>query len=211
MSDHVTHLLDAYLDDELGPTDRQRVTQHLAVCAACHSDLLARQTLSTWIRSLPEDLPFTPGERFTAQVMLRLPPRQAVTVQPTNALVWGVPMALLTIWSVLQIMWGTIAWLRLGAQSGLLASEAPGLLTTGTRSLWLALLTLLGSAAPSPSLQAILQWLQQADRWLGEWLGVLIWQAQIALLYLIWLVLWGWRQFWATTSAPERTNAMKSA
>lgn len=211
MSDHVTHLLDAYLDDELGPTDRQRVTQHLAVCAACHSDLLARQTLSTWIRSLPEDLPFTPGERFTAQVMLRLPPRRTTTAQSAHALVWSAPLVLLILWSALQVVWGVITWLRLGAQSGLLANGAPDMLTTGTRSLWLSLLTLLGSAAPSPSLQAILQWLQQADRWLGEWLGVLIWQAQIALLYLIWLVLWGWQQFWATTSTPERTNAMKSA
>lgn len=211
MSDHVTHLLDAYLDNELRPAERQRVAQHLAICAACHHDLLARQTLSAWIRTLPEDLPLTPGERFTAQVMLRLPPRRAATAQPSNALVWGVPLALLIIWSVLQVIWGAITWPRLGAQSGLLTNEAPGLFTTGTRSLWLALLTMLGSAAPSPTLQALLQWLQQADRWFGEWLGLITWQAQIALFYLIWLLLWGLHRYRAHPSPSEPIHTMKSA
>ncbi|MCX8024538.1 MAG: zf-HC2 domain-containing protein [Thermanaerothrix sp.] len=210
MSDHVTHLLDAYLDGELRPAERQRVAQHLATCATCHHDLQARQTLSTWIHPLPEDLPLTPGERFTAQVMLRLPPRQTATAQPAHALVWAVPLVLLIVWSALQVIWGAITWLRFGAQSGLLASEAPGWLTLGTRSLWLALLTLLGSTAPSPALQTVLQWLQQADHWLGEWLGLFTWQAQIALFYLIWLLLWVLHRNRTHPAPFEPTNTMKS-
>lgn len=211
MNEHVTAWLDAYQDGELRPAEQRRVEAHLTECSTCREELAARQVLSDWIRGLPKDLPFTPTERFTAQVMLRLPPRHTAAPQTPAALLWGLPLGLLLICSMLQALWGLIAWLRFGVQSGLLAEGLPNPFIGTTQSLWVALLTVLGGVSPSPVLQTATQWLQQTDRWFGEWLGLLTWQAQVTLLYWVWLLLWGWHQYRIHPRHPDKTEAIKSA
>lgn len=72
MSEHVTEWLGTYLDGELRGSRLRHVEEHLARCQACQAELRALQSLSMRLREVPVPR-FTPSERFTAQVSLRLP------------------------------------------------------------------------------------------------------------------------------------------
>jgi len=206
MNEHVTAWLDAYQDGELRPSQRRKVEAHLAECSACREELATRQALSAWLRDLPADLPLTPSERFTAQVMLRLPARRTPAAStPPNLLPWALPLILLLAWGLLQAISILNAWLQLGVSSGWLSHLLPGLRPAGSNSLWVGLLSALGGAAPAPGLQPVLHWLLQADRWLGDWLGVLTWQGRIIFLYWLWLAFCLLRHP-RTPSVPSKTN-----
>lgn len=76
MVEHVSQWLGAYLDDELRGLERERVKTHLAECDTCQAELKSLQNLSILLRETPLRVDFTPAERFTAQVALRLPRRR---------------------------------------------------------------------------------------------------------------------------------------
>lgn len=47
------HLLDAYIDNELGPAEAAEVRGHLASCAACRQTIADRESLGRLVRQLP--------------------------------------------------------------------------------------------------------------------------------------------------------------
>lgn len=74
--DAVEPLLSAYLDEELPPTERDRVAQHLARCDACASDVEALRAVRSLARSLPvrrvpEDMPLVARPPARAPVLAR--------------------------------------------------------------------------------------------------------------------------------------------
>lgn len=87
--DAVEPLLSAYLDEELPPTERDRVAQHLARCDACAHDVEELRAVRTLARSLP--VRCVPGD---APLVSGLPARPAVLARA--GLVVAVAAGLLT-------------------------------------------------------------------------------------------------------------------
>jgi len=189
MVEHLHEWLNAYLDNELSEWRRERVEKHLAGCPACRAELEALQNLSQIIQQvpLPQELPS--AERFTAQMMLRLPRQQTQPAQRSLREMgwWLVPATLLVAWAFVR----AVLWLSTGISTAGLA----GLLDQNTA--WLM---------PNPQetglLTSTFQWLgvmpggtTQQIASFGESFGwnlltQLLLNGGVALLYLGWLVVW---------------------
>ncbi len=193
MSEHGQEWLNAYLDGELRGWRLERVEDHLAGCPACRAELEALRRLSHMIQqvSLPQSLPS--AERFTAQVMLRLPRQPIRTNQGSMREMawWLAPATLLAAWAFVQ----AVFWLS----TGIWTAGEVGLL--GEKAAWLA-----PEAQGAGVLTGALQWLgmmpggsMQQIAGLSEGIGwnlllQLILEGGLALLYLGWLVTWWQRR-----------------
>jgi predicted anti-sigma-YlaC factor YlaD len=193
MAEHMLEWLNAYLDGELSGWKRERVEQHLAACPTCRHELEVLRFLSQEIQqvSLPQELPS--AERFTAQVILRLPRQTEQPARRTGRELswWLAPAALLVAWAFVQ----AVFWLSNGvwaaAQAGLLgeargwlapASQGAGILTGAFQ--WLGVI-------PGDTPQQIAG-LSESIGWnLLLQMGI---EGGVALLYLGWLVAWWQRQ-----------------
>lgn len=116
MNEHVHTWLQAYHDGELRGAHLHRVEAHLESCAACRAELEQIRNLSALLQSSPTP-EFTPGDRFAAQVALRLPRKPAeATWQRTFRLGWQmVPFGLFGAWAFTQaafIMVMILAWVE---------------------------------------------------------------------------------------------------
>jgi predicted anti-sigma-YlaC factor YlaD len=193
MSDHVQEWLNAYLDGELAGWRLERVENHLAGCSECRTELEALRRLSHMVQQVPLPGSLPSAERFAAQVMLRLPRRQARTNQGSMPQMgWYLaPAALLVAWAFLQ----AVSWLS----TGIWTAGEIGLL--GDTAAWLA-----PEAQGTGMLTGALQWLgvmpggtMQQIAGMSEGLGwnlllQLVLEGGLALLYLGWLVTWWQRR-----------------
>ena len=104
MSEHVHEWLSPYLDGELHGWRLQQVEKHLTECQECSSELVELRSLSTLLRETPVEGDFTPADRFTAQVLRRLPPQQetALRSKVMKAGWWLAPATLLGGWVFAQ-------------------------------------------------------------------------------------------------------------
>jgi predicted anti-sigma-YlaC factor YlaD len=69
---HINHLLDEYVDDELGPAWRRQVERHLQACASCRAELEQTWQLSDLLQDVPLPDAFSAPQLFGAQVALRV-------------------------------------------------------------------------------------------------------------------------------------------
>ncbi|MFP4344271.1 MAG: anti-sigma factor family protein [Anaerolineales bacterium] len=123
MKEHVVSWLDAYYDGELHGGRKRQVEAHLAECAHCRRALEALEALSTLLDLAPSPAPFTPPERFVAQVRLQLAPRKETPLQRLVYLSqWLVPAGLVGVWAFIQVVWllsgALLAITGLGEQFG---------------------------------------------------------------------------------------------
>ena len=193
MSDHVQEWLNAYLDGELVGWRLERIENHLAGCSECRTELEALRRLSHMVQQVPLPGSLPSAERFAAQVMLRLPRRQARTNQGSMPQMgWYLaPAALLVAWAFLQ----AVSWLS----TGIWTAGEIGLL--GDTAAWLT-----PEAQGTGMLTGALQWLgvmpggtMQQIAGMSEGLGwnlllQLVLEGGLALLYLGWLVTWWQRR-----------------
>ena len=192
MSEHGQEWLNAYLDGELRGWRLERVENHLAVCPECRAELEALRRLSHMVQQLPLPQTLPSAERFTAQVMLRLPRRHARTNQGSMPQMgWYLaPVALLVAWAFLQ----AVSWLS----TGIWTAGEVGLL--GETAAWLA-----PQAQGIGLLTGALQWLGVMPGGMQQIAGVsegfgwnlllqLVLEGGLALLYLGWLVTWWQRR-----------------
>lgn len=189
MAEHLHEWLNAYLDGELSAWRRERVEKHLAECTACRAELDALRHLSQVIQQvpLPQELPS--AERFTAQLMLRLPrrPTQPARRPTGDAGWWLAPAGLVLLWAFIQ----AVFWLSTGLSTAGLA----GLL--GRQAAWLA-----PASQEAGIVTSALHWLgvmpdggMQQIAGFSESIGwnlvtQLLLQGGLALLGLGWLVTW---------------------
>ncbi len=109
---HQGELIPAYLDGELVGEVKQRLEEHLAVCAQCGGELNALEEVG---RLLSEAPLLSPRPGFTARVMARLAQREArrrlTRVAPAlvAASLMLTFLALLSVVGFLTPWWGTLA------------------------------------------------------------------------------------------------------
>ena len=140
MNEHVHTWLQAYHDGELHGARLRKVETHLESCAACRTELEQMQRLSALLQGSP--LPeFTPGDRFVAQVALRLPHKAPETGwQRTARLGWQmVPFGLFGVWAFTQAAFFTVAILVLLDQFCAACQEYLAWLAFNANTIWWAL------------------------------------------------------------------------
>jgi hypothetical protein len=163
------------------------VEDHLAGCEVCQAELETLDRLSGLLHEIP-DPAFTPVERFTAQVGLRLPHRQAAA--PSKSILeigwWMIPVGLLAAW----IFIGTTSFV-----SGIL-SAANGLGVLSGLSDWLVFgpaseISVSATLGQSGLLSGNgLSWAETTESITRTSLPQIILQVSIALLYLGWIAVW---------------------
>jgi hypothetical protein len=199
MSDHVTEWLGAYADDELHGAQRRRVEAHLAGCAACQAELEALRRLSGLLQEPAADASLLPPDRFSANLLLRLPRRDANS-QPGRLphrhpgrlrLAWSLaPLVLLAAWAFVEITLGISALFSAAANLGWLDGNLAWLEGRQVQMGWLtAAMTVWDGPAGQP-LWALLSSLSDIQVSLIQQAARLAPLAVLALLYLGWLVAW---------------------
>lgn len=127
METHVSELLSAYYDGELGEASRRRVEAHLEVCPDCAANLEQYRRLSLMMQSLSEP-EFTPANVAAARIGASLQPRAerpaSDNLQLGSSLaerLWKIlPAGLVAGWAYTQ------AVLALAGLGRLLGLELPG-------------------------------------------------------------------------------------
>ena len=97
--------LQAYYDDELDAHDRSQVEAHLAGCATCRAELAEIRALSSLLQEAPAAPVRLSGDRFAAQVALRLVRRPAPSpAQRAVAIGWrAAPVLLVAAYLFFQV------------------------------------------------------------------------------------------------------------
>ena len=108
MNGHITQFLEAYHDGELNQHLALRVANHLAKCPECQSQLEHLEALSGLLQQAPLP-PLMSEDRFTAQLILRMPRRQDESeLQSVKRWIWrAIPLMLVGIWVIVQALFWT--------------------------------------------------------------------------------------------------------
>jgi predicted anti-sigma-YlaC factor YlaD len=108
---HVTAWLSAYYDGELPASRREQVAAHLRSCPGCQAELDALRLLSALLQEAPSPAGQLSAQRFSAQVLLRLPPAiRRPAWQRTLKVGWQLaPLGAVLVW-----VFGQAAWLVSG-------------------------------------------------------------------------------------------------
>lgn len=192
MVEHIHEWLGAYLDGELRGWRLQQVETHLQECQECSSELVELRSLSTLLRETPVEEDFTPADRFTAQVLRRLPPQQEPVLRSKvmKAGWWLAPAILLGGWVFAQTV-VIVSWMVwAGGQMGVLGAASAWLKDVPQQNLWLhAALSLLDGnlASVQPAFGLVASW---GQAFLGQAILLLI----LAALYWTWLAFWWLRR-----------------
>lgn len=134
MNGHIVEQLDAYTDGELTDAQRRRVAAHLKMCAECRAALAQQEQLRMLLHSALVPEPRLTPERFTAQVRLRLAPREAPAQRRRG---WAIPGLLVGAWAFIEAVWLVSSGVMAAAALGLgEALGLPGLLPAGGPNLW---------------------------------------------------------------------------
>lgn len=199
IDDHVSDVrLQAYLDDEVPPEERQRIATHLARCPRCAESVRQWEAVRALVQcARPEEECFSSAGEFWGRLAARLPARRPdvwpwITYLPP------------VLFSLAAVSLGMAATLLLGladlVEWGLLPAVSTGQAQQAatTAAQWLWRYTMLSWFSPGEraldALQSLLARLSGDDlhQWiLGGLLAALAiaWVA-VAILYLWWFVCW---------------------
>jgi len=191
MSEHVTELLNAYMDGELRGSRLHQVKEHIASCETCRAELESLQRLSILLRETPtSDFPST--EKFAAQVNLRLPRKSSQPIKRKAQEVgwWMIPVSLLIVWVFISTTALVREVVSTASEVGLLKG-APAWLADGssTAAVWSGRLGEFGLLSGDS-----LKWAEKTETFTRNTLPPIIWQISIALLYLSWIAIW-WARY----------------
>ena len=144
---HRGELIPAYLDGELTKEEKERLEEHLAVCAQCRDELPALEEVGLLLSEAPL---LSPQPGFTARVMAGLAQREArrrlTRVAPALVAVSLLLtfLALLSVVGLLAPWWGTLtapaSLINLGLDLSLRFIQTSNTLIQACSSLWGAIL-----------------------------------------------------------------------
>ena len=191
MCEDMRALLNAYLDGELSGWRLLQMQTHLASCASCREELRQLRTVSDLLQAAPAP-EFIPTDRFVANLTLNLP-RRPLKAQlrrgPTLAW-WLAPIALIGLWYFIQTAITLSGAVSLVAQTGLLAKGTAWLSTSTPHAGWFSTITNLFGGQTGTGTQSTLSVVDQLSLLGSSLLSQLFWQAVVALLYWVWMVVW---------------------
>ena len=195
MTEHVKQWLNAYLDGELRGAYIDRVESHLAECAECSAELDGLRKLSSLLRDTAPVGDFISTERFVSNLTLNLP-RQPEHSQPRKILEigwWLTPVGILGTWLFLQVTFLLSRLVLTASDAGLLGNTFAVFKGNAPQAQWLEILTELFGSQPGFN-QTVISTLNNADLFVQSQGSAFIWQALLAIIYLVWLASWWFRQ-----------------
>jgi len=187
MSNHVSEWLNAFYDGELHGNRLHQVEAHLAECELCQAELESLDRLSSVLQEVPSPK-FTPPERFTIQVNLRLPHKQVIVPRKQILEIgwWMIPIGLLTVWVFVGTAFFISDILSAANNLGLLGSVSNWLAFGSSNSgYWSATLGQFGVLSGNS-----LNWAESTEALTKTSLPFITLQISIALLYLSWMAIW---------------------
>ncbi len=204
MPEHVKEWLSAYSDGELRGNRLRQVENHLGKCPECLAELEQLQSLSNLLHEAIPTGDFMMTERFVAKLTLNLP-RRSEAPHLHKALEigwWLIPFVLLGAWTFLQVTFA-LSWLTQNVwDAGLLGSAFPWLQFNPPQAEWFSTLINLFGSQPGFIDQTLLQVLNNANLVIEDWLGSILWQALLAVIYFGWAASW-WLKQTNQLSQPE--------
>jgi len=187
IGEHVLQELEAYYDGQLHGAQQKRIAAHLEICTECRAKLARLERLSALLGEVPVPKGQLTPERFTAQVRLQLPPREAPGRHRDH---WAIPALLVGAWTFIEavslVSSGLILALTLG-----LGEQLGATWLNPARGSWQTLQSLeLGWRGALP---------------LFSFLTSALWTALVPLALLggICILFWGWWVTWRPHSARE--------
>jgi hypothetical protein len=187
MSKHVTEWLNAYLDGELRGSRLQHVQAHLLECQSCQAELESLEKLSGLLQAVPAP-EFTPPERFSAQVNLRLPHHRISA--PENKILqigwWMIPVGLLAAWVFIGTSFVLGDILSTASNLGLLTGISDWLGSGSSNEVYLS--TTIGQMGLLTGNG--LNWAEATESFTRISLPEITLHVSIALLYLSWIAIW---------------------
>jgi len=199
MSRHVSEWLNAYHDGELRGGRLHQMEAHLADCELCQAELESLQSLSSLLHEVPAP-EFTPSDRFTAQVNLRLPHnRTAVSGKKIMEIGWWmIPVGLLGTWVFISTAYIIGDILSTASNFGLLSGMSSWLGSGPSNDIYLS--TTIGQMGVLSGNG--LNWAEAMETFTRISLPQIVLQVSIALLYLGWIAIW-----WARRTHHARQPA----
>lgn len=191
MTEHVKQWLNAYLDGELHGARIGQVENHLAECAECNAELDGLRKLSALLRETAPVGEFISTERFVSNLTLNLP-RQPEHSQPRKVLEigwWLTPVGILGTWLFLQVTSLLSRLVLTASNAGLLGNTFASFNGNPPQTFWLETLARLFGNQPG-----FISTLNKADLFIQNMQGAFIGQALLAIIYLVWLASWWFRQ-----------------
>jgi len=171
VTEHVGKWLSAYYDGELSGERLAQVKAHLVSCEACRADLKEIKSLSLRLESSPLPTRRVSHERFTSQVMLRLPhaPERPMSSRVLTGFWKAAPLVAITGWAFLEAV--------------LLVAQG--------------VLVMYGQRLPAPNPGALMSVLSSLNVWTGVLLPVIeVFALEFVLTGLVVAFLWGWLASW---------------
>ncbi len=191
--------LQAYHDGELTPLQVARVEAHLAECASCRDELAALRSLTRLLQVAPAAQERLSGERFAAQVALKLRRRPERT-PAQQALFTGwqlVPVFVVSAWFFIQaamlVTTGIAVLLALGIGTDMLSGVAPA--QAGTGFGWLNLLVAVAATVADLLVPGAVPLIRQAGSIMTGLAGA-VGFAGVLLPLVVALSLWSWLATW---------------
>jgi hypothetical protein len=196
MSEHVNEWLSPYFDGELRGLRLSQVENHLAECAQCRAELERMQELSALLRGTAPTGEFISTERFVSNLTLNLPrrPEAPQTRKVLEIGWWLIPVGVLGVWAFLQVTFSLSSLVQTASNAGLLGSSFAWLQGSTPQTGWFTTLANLFDGQPGFTGQMILSTLNNADLFMHNLTGQILWQLALAIIYLGWLASWWFRQ-----------------
>lgn len=179
MKDHITDLLDLYLDGELGAQAALSIEAHLMECGGCSQELSRRQSLSALIRSQPGMRSRKSNREFTFEVMARIINVSETSKEKGNKqeIAWFmIPVLLVAGLVFLQTVW---------VQSSLVSFVPPISEMLDPSQILLPF----SFAIPSVFSQ-VFRLLPGSSIWSLNWVSTVILAIALGFLYISWLAGW---------------------
>jgi len=195
MTEHVKQWLNAYLDGELRGESLNQVEHHLDECVECSAELDELRGLSALLQETPPAGEFISTERFVSNLTLTLP-RQPGHSQPRKIFEigwWLTPVGILGTWLFLQVTFLLSRLVLTASNAGLLGNTFASFKGNPPQAQWLEILARLLGDQPG-FYQMTISALNKADLFVQNIQGAFIWQALLAIIYLVWLASWWFRQ-----------------
>lgn len=187
MSKHVSEWLNLYHDGELRGSRLRQVEAHLAECELCQAELESLETLSAVLHEIPAPR-LTSVERFTSQVNLRMPHKQAIISRKQIFEVgwWMLPVGILASWIFVNVAFVLADILSVAGSLGLLSGMSDWLASGPSNNVYVS--TTIGQLGVLSGNG--LNWAETMETFTRMSLPQITLQVSIALLYLGWIAVW---------------------